>query len=152
MINIKSIALSVALAAFFTLIYCLLIQTQRLDEAKKEVSELGLTLAAEQKDKAELEEKNRKISETDDRLTKELVSAKNEIERIRADVGDGKRRLLVSAKCPKASKPSATGLDDATTARLTDSAQRDYFTLRERAEQSRLMIIGLQEYIRDTCL
>ncbi|AKJ43769.1 hypothetical protein QQ39_06575 [Pragia fontium] len=129
-----------------------MIQTQRLDEAKKEVSELGLTLAAEQKDKAELEEKNRKISETDDRLTKELVSAKNEIERIRADVGDGKRRLLVSAKCPKASKPSATGLDDATTARLTDSAQRDYFTLRERAEQSRLMIIGLQEYIRDTCL
>ncbi|ENK3381383.1 lysis protein, partial [Escherichia albertii] len=35
---------------------------------------------------------------------------------------------------------------------LTDSAQRDYFILRERAATSEKMIRGLQEYIRDQCI
>lgn len=134
------------------LLYGLLIQSNNLDKAKDKIDGLEITLAIANADKAELEAKNRKISETDDRLTKELVSAKNEIESLRVDVATGVKRLRLSARCPATQKSSTTGVDDAPTARLTDSAERDYFTLRERAEQSRLMIIGLQEYVATVCL
>ena len=40
---------------------------------------------------------------------------------------------------------------DASGSRLTDSAERDYFTLRERIELSKKMIEGLQEYIYMQC-
>ncbi len=134
------------------LLYGLLIQSSQIDKANAKIDELKKTLAIANADKAELEAKNRKISETDDRLTKELVSAKNEIESLRVDVATGVKRLRLSAKCPATQKSSTTGVDDATTARLTDSAERDYFTLRERVELSRSMISGLQEYITKVCL
>ncbi|ERM09608.1 endopeptidase [Pantoea agglomerans Tx10] len=43
-------------------------------------------------------------------------------------------------------------MDDATSARLTDAAQRDYFTLRERIEVAGKQIAGLQQYIKEKCL
>ena len=134
------------------LLYGLLVQSNQIDKANDKISGLEKTLETANSDKAELEAKNRKISETDDRLTGELVIAKNEIESLRADVATGNKRLRLSAKCPATQKSSAAGMDDATTPRLTDSAERDYFTLRERVEQSRLMIMGLQEYITKVCL
>lgn len=143
------------MAAFLVigaLLYGLLIQSSQIDKANAKIDGLEITLAIANADKAELEAKNRKISETDDRLTKELVSAKNEIESLRVDVATGVKRLRLSAKCPATPKSSTAGVDDATTARLTDSAERDYFTLRERVELSRLMIIGLQEYVATVCL
>ncbi|MBC1130453.1 lysis protein [Escherichia coli] len=42
-------------------------------------------------------------------------------------------------------------LDDATAPRLTDTAQRDYFTLRERIEISYKQIRALQDYISSQC-
>lgn len=134
------------------LLYGLLIQSNNLDKAKDKIDGLEITLAIANADKAELEAKNRKIADTDDRLTKELVNAKSEIAKLNRDVATGVKRLRLSAKCPATPKSSTTGMDDATTARLTDSAERDYFTLRERVELSRLMIIGLQEYVATVCL
>ncbi len=150
--NWRVILPMVTLFIIGVLLYGLLIQSNNLDKAKDKIDGLEITLAIANADKAELEAKNRKIAETDDRLTKELVSAKNEIESLRVDVATGVKRLRLSAKCPATPKSSAAGVDDVTTARLTDSAERDYFTIRERVEQSRLMIIGLQEYITKVCL
>lgn len=143
------------MAAFLVigaLLYGLLIQSSQIDKANAKIDGLEKTLAIANADKAELEAKNRKIAETDDRLTKELVSAKNEIESLRVDVATGVKRLRLSAKCPATPKSSTASVDDVTTARLTDSAERDYFTLRERVELSRSMIIGLQEYVTTVCL
>lgn len=62
--------------------------------------------------------------------------------------------LLASAGCsskpPVRSNPppAPTGMDDAASARLTDAAQRDYFTLRERIEVAGKQIAGLQDYIK----
>lgn len=148
----KTSSLLVAIAAFFVLISGLWIQTSRLNHANEKANSFELALKNEQKDKADLEAKNRKASESDSRLTMELVNAKNEIAQLRHDVANGAKRMQLNAKCSATSKSSTGGVDDATAARLTDSAQRDYFILRERAEQSRLMILGLQEYIRDVCL
>ncbi|MBG2744251.1 lysis protein, partial [Proteus mirabilis] len=45
-----------------------------------------------------------------------------------------------------------TSMDDATTARPTDTAIRNYWLLRERISQSEQIIKGLQDYVRQECV
>ncbi|WP_420268455.1 lysis system i-spanin subunit Rz, partial [Enterobacter rongchengensis] len=47
---------------------------------------------------------------------------------------------------------STGGLGDATGPRLTDSAERDYFNLRERIVTVTKQVGYLQDYIRTQCL
>ncbi|EJK7772910.1 TPA: lysis protein [Klebsiella pneumoniae] len=47
-------------------------------------------------------------------------------------ISSGKRGLRVKAKCPANGATGSSGLGDASGHRLVDSAERDYFTLRER--------------------
>ncbi len=63
------------------------------------------------------------------------------------------KRLRFNAVCPDMHKiTAASGVDDGASPRLTDTAQRDYFTLRKRIETSDKMIRGLQQYIRTQCV
>ncbi|TXE41417.1 lysis protein [Serratia marcescens] len=89
------------------------------------------------------------VADIDLQRTQELEDAKSKIADLQRDVATGARKLRVSASCQPA-KPS--GMDDAASPRLTDSAQRDYFTLRERIEIANKQIAGLQDYINQVCL
>ncbi len=89
------------------------------------------------------------VAAIDLQRTQELEDAKSKIADLQRDVATGARKLRVSASC-QPSKPS--GMDDAASPRLTDSAQRDYFTLRERIEIANKQISGLQDYINQVCL
>ncbi len=81
------------------------------------------------------------------------VTARRYVKKTSADVFAGRKRLQLHATCPHTDKsPGTTSLDDGTSARLTDAAQRDYFTLRGRIETSNKMIAGLQAYIKQQCL
>ncbi|MBE5683869.1 lysis protein [Pantoea agglomerans] len=94
----------------------------------------------------------RNVAALDERYTKELADAKATINQLHDDVATGKRRLQLNAICEKQSASRTTGMDDAASARLTDAAQRAYFTLRERIEVAGKQIAGLQQYIREQCL
>lgn len=96
--------------------------------------------------------RQRDVAALDAKYTGELADAKANIDQLGRDVAVGKRRLQVSARCPANGTASAPGVDDATGPRLTDTAERDYFTLRERVEISGKMIAGMQDYIRQQCL
>ncbi|QFH65488.1 lysis protein [Leclercia adecarboxylata] len=61
-------------------------------------------------------------------------------------------RVQLNARCTTNGATSTTGLDDGTGPRLTDSAERDYFTLRERIETATKQIAGLQQYVSEQCL
>ncbi len=101
----------------------------------------------------DMQVRQRDVAALDAKYTKELSDAKKTINDLRRDVDSGAKRLRIAATCPGVSKAtSATGVDDADSARLTDSAQRDYWSLRERIETSNKMILGLQEYINTQCL
>lgn len=100
----------------------------------------------------DMQTRQRNVSALDEKYTKELANAKANIDQLHDDVATGKRRLQLNATCKKQSSSSAPGVDDAASPGLTDSAQRDYFTLRERIETSGKMIAGLQQYIREQCL
>ncbi|CUZ08002.1 Bacteriophage lysis protein [Serratia marcescens] len=89
------------------------------------------------------------VADIDLQRTQELEDAKSKIADLQRDVATGARKLRISASCQPA-KPS--GVDDAASPRLTDSAQRDYFTIRERIEIANKQIAGLQDYINQVCL
>lgn len=99
-----------------------------------------------------MQTRQRDVAALDEKYTKELADAKATIEQLHDDVASGKRRLQLNATCTKQSATGTSSLDDAASARLTDAAQRDYFTLRERIAVAGKQIAGLQQYIREQCL
>lgn len=99
----------------------------------------------------DMQTRQRDVAALDEKYTKELADAKATIDQLHDDVATGKRRLQLNATCAKQSTTGTPSLDDAATARLTDAAQRDYFTLRERIEVAGKQIAGLQQYIKEQC-
>lgn len=91
----------------------------------------------------------RAVASIDEHRTKELNDAKNQIDDLQRAVAAGTRKLQLAATCPTT---GAAGMADATGPRLTDTAQRDYFRLRERIEIANKQIAGLQDYINHVCL
>jgi len=100
----------------------------------------------------DMQTRQRDVAALDEKYTKELADAKATIDQLHDDVATGKRRLQLNATCQKQSTSGTSSLDDAASARLTDAAQRDYFTLRERIEIAGKQIAGLQQYIKEQCL
>ncbi|MDU7382342.1 MAG: lysis protein [Enterobacteriaceae bacterium] len=92
------------------------------------------------------------VAALDAKYTGELKDAKETIERLHSDVIAGRKRLQISARCPANGASSTASLDDGTGPRLTDTAERDYFTLRERIETVTKQLTGLQDYVREQCL
>lgn len=99
----------------------------------------------------DMQTRQRDVAALDEKYTKELADAKATIVQLHDDVATGKRRLQLNATCPKQSATSGSMGDDAT-ARLNDSAQRDYFTLRERISTVAGQVNYLQKYITEQCL
>ncbi|MBS5773206.1 MAG: lysis protein [Enterobacter cloacae] len=100
---------------------------------------------------ADMQTRQREVAALDAKYTVALADAKETIERLRGDVASGAKRLRVTANCPVGTS-TAGGMGDASTARLTDAAQRDYFTLRERIATVTKQVGYLQEYIKTQCL
>ena len=100
----------------------------------------------------DMQVRQRDVAALDAKYTKELADAQATIDQLERDVASGKRRLQLNATCPKQSSTGTASLDDAASPGLTDSAERDYFTLRSRIELAGKQIAGLQQYIREQCL
>jgi prophage endopeptidase len=101
---------------------------------------------------ADMQNRQRDAAALDAKYTGELADAKRTIEDLQRDVDSGKRRLQLNATCSKGDSTEPGGLGDASTARPTDSAERDYFTLRQRIETVTGQVNYLQDYIRQQCL
>ncbi|EDB1632578.1 lysis protein [Salmonella enterica] len=103
----------------------------------------------------DMTKRQRDVAALDARYTKELSDAKAENDALRDDVAAGRRRLLVNATCPAmptGKSTSAASVDNAARPRLADSAQRDYFTLKERVTTMQKQLEGAKDYIRTQCL
>ncbi|WP_313353648.1 lysis protein [Kosakonia cowanii] len=98
---------------------------------------------------ADMKVRQRDVAALDAKYTGEMADAKATIDQLERDVASGKRRLQLNARCPA---PGTSSMGDASSPRLTDSAQRDYFTLRERIATVTKQVGYLQEYINTQCL
>lgn len=124
----------------------------QLTESEASLIKLNRELKLAKDDIADMQKRQRDVAALDAKYTQELEDAKTNINQLERDVAAGNRRLQLNARCGKNSTASATILDDATSPRLTDTAERDYFTLRERIEVAGKQIAGLQQYVREQCL
>ena len=75
--------------------------------------------------------RQRDVAALDAKYTKELADAKAENDALRDDAAAG-RRLYISSLSVSEVFNTASGVDNAASPRLADTAERDYFTLRER--------------------
>lgn len=99
----------------------------------------------------DMQTRQRDVAALDARYTKELADANATIESLRADVSAGRKRLQVSATCPK-STTGASGMGDGESPRLTADAELNYYRLRSGIDKITAQVNYLQEYIRTQCL
>ncbi|WP_423776937.1 lysis protein [Citrobacter freundii] len=115
------------------------------DKAAKNLSLANATIK-------DMQVRQRDVAALDAKYTKELADAKKQLDDLQRCVRDGKCGLRINAKCPANGATSTGSMGDASGPRLTDSAQRDYFTLRERIVTVTKQVEYLQEYINTQCL
>lgn len=127
-------------------------QSGRIDKLKDSNAELTTQLSQQVEINKDYQARITRLNQLDIKYTQELASAKNEIDRLRVSAERNPERVYIRASCPKDETNSTSGMDDATTARPTDSAVRNYWLLRERIAQSEQVILGLQDYINTECL
>ncbi|HBK4845378.1 MULTISPECIES: lysis protein [Enterobacter cloacae complex] len=100
----------------------------------------------------DMQTRQRDAAALDAKYTKELADAKSQLEDLQRCVSNGKCGLHVNARCPANGTASTSSMGDASVPRLTDSAERDYFTLRERIVTVTKQVGYLQDYIKEQCL
>lgn len=118
---------------------------EQRDKATEKLSLASATIT-------DMQNRQRDIAALDAKYTGELADAKATIDHLERDVASGKRRLQLNARCTANGATATGGLGDASGPRLTDSAERDYFTLRERITTITGQVSYLQEYISKQCL
>ena len=121
-------------------------------EYKKQRDEITHALSLANDTITDMQVRQRDVAALDAKYTKELTDAQENINQLERDVAVGRKRLQISARCPANGATSATGVDDGTGPRLTEAAERDYFTLRERIQIVTKQLTGLQQYITEQCL
>ena len=115
--------------------------------ARQNARELKLANAAI----TDMQMRQRDVAALDAKYTKELADAKAENDALRDDVAAGRRRLHIKAVCPVIIEATASGVDNAASPRLADTAEQDYFTLRERLITMQKQLEGTQKYINEQC-
>lgn len=100
----------------------------------------------------DMQTRQRDVAALDAKYTKELADAKSQLEDLQRCVSSGKCWLHVNARCPANGSTGTSGMGDASASRLTNSAERDYFTLRERIVTVMKQVGYLQDYIKEQCL
>jgi len=142
---IIGIELILSLLVIHLLLGQILDETKRADAAEQNLKLANATIT-------DMQVRQRDVAALDAKYTGELQDAKATIDQLERDVATGKRRLQLNAKCTRNGTPGTSGMDDGSNPRLTDSAERDYFTLRERIETVTKQLTGLQAYVREQCL
>ncbi|PSH36677.1 endopeptidase [Yersinia pseudotuberculosis] len=141
---------AVLIASLFGLTY----YHYRVQSLNRDVAELATVAKQQQATLDQIETQRQAVAAIDIKYTKELADAKSENERLRADIDSGTKRLQLNATCPKTVSKTTdpASVPDDASPRLTESAQRDYLSLRERIGIATSQINGLQDYITNVCL
>ncbi|WP_272539162.1 lysis protein [Providencia sp. PROV197] len=122
-------------------------QHERIGELNTKNTELLVELTEQVKINEDYQERVQALHKLDTKHTQELTNAKSEIDKLRIAAERNPDRVYIKASCKKAEDTTTSAMDDAVTARPTDSAIRNYWLLRQRIAESEQMIKGLQDYI-----
>ena len=150
MSRVTAILIAVLVASLFGLTY----YHYRVQSLNRDVAELSKVARQQQATLDQIETQRQAVAAIDIKHTKELADAKSENERLRADIANGTKRLQLNATCtnPVSKTTGPASVPDDASARLTNAAERDYLSIRERIGIATTQIAGLQSYIRTQCL
>ncbi|EOC1349423.1 lysis protein [Cronobacter dublinensis] len=123
-----------------------------LTKAEASLTKVNRELKLAKDDIEDMQRRQRDVAALDAKYTKDLADAQKNIAQLELDVAAGRKRLQLNATCPANGAPGTTRVDDGASPRLTDAAERDYFTLRERIETVTRQLSGLQAYVREQCV
>ncbi|MDK1013932.1 lysis protein [Cronobacter sakazakii] len=137
---------------FVSLVTVTLYYRVSLTKAEASLTNVNRALKLAKGDIDDMQRRQRDVAALDAKYTKDLANAQKNIAQLERDVAAGRKRLQLNATCPANGAPGTSGVGDAPTARLTNSAQRDYFTLRDGIETVTKQVNYLQDYIRQQCL
>ncbi|HHZ4844472.1 TPA: lysis protein [Yersinia enterocolitica] len=148
--RVTAILIAVLVASLFGLTY----YHYRVQSLNRDVAELATVAKQQQATLDQIETQRQAVAAIDIKHTKELADAKSENERLRADIANGTKRLQFNATCskPVSKTTGPASVPDDASARLTNAAERDYLSLRERIGIATSQINGLQAYITNVCL
>lgn len=148
--RVTAILIAVLVASLFGLTY----YHYRVQSLNRDVAELATVAKQQQATLDQIETQRQAVAAIDIKHTKELADAKSENERLRADIANGTKRLQLNATCtkPMSKTTGPASVPDDASARLTNAAERDYISLRERIGIATSQINGLQAYITNVCL
>lgn len=148
--RVTAILIAVLVASLFGLTY----YHYRVQSLNRDVAELATVAKQQQATLDQIETQRQAVAAIDIKHTKELADAKSENERLRADIASGTKRLQLNATCtkPVSKTTGPASIPDDASARLTNAAERDYLSLRERIGIATSQINGLQAYITNVCL
>jgi len=122
-------------------------------ETEKARADKAMSLSQQRLDTInDMQMRQRDVAALDARYTGELADAKEENERLRADIATGKRKLQLNASCGKGEATGASSLGDGEGPRLTTDAELNYFRLRDGIATITKQVSYLQDYIRQQCL
>ncbi|MTC16850.1 lysis protein [Providencia alcalifaciens] len=127
-------------------------QHERIGELNTKNAELLVELTEQVKINEDYQERVQALYKLDTKHIQELANAKSEIDKLRIAAEHNPERVYIKASCKKAEGPSTSGMDDAATARPTDSAIQNYWLLRNRIAELTRMVLGLQDYIKTQCV
>jgi len=137
---------------WFALVLCVVQLAYSARDYRDRADKAESALKSAKETITDMQTRQRDAAALDAKYTKELADAKAKLDDLQLCVRSGKCGLRVNASCAKSDISAASSLDDASSPGLTESAQRDYFTLRERIETVTKQLTGLQAYVREQCL
>ena len=97
----------------------------------------------------DMQMRQRDVAAPDAKYMKELADAKAENDALRDDDVAGRRRRNISSLVVSAWSHHASGVDNAASPRLADTAERDYFTPQREADHYAKTTGRNQKYIND---
>ncbi|MGP3594325.1 lysis protein [Vagococcus sp. WN89Y] len=150
--NWKAIAVLVLLGVFLSLSWAISHYRDNAITYKDQRDKANNSLSLANDTIKDMQTRQRDVAALDAKYTGELADAKKQLDALQRCVSSGKCGLRVNAKCPTNGATSSSSLGDAPGPRLTYSAQRDYFTLRERINTITGQVNYLQDYIRQQCM
>lgn len=152
MSRLTAIIIAVVVCIIVSLVWAVNHYRDNATEYKKQRDEKTQALNLANATITDMVTRQRDVAALDAKYTQELADAKKQLDDLQRCVRDGKCGLRINAKCPANGSTGSGSLGDASGPRLTDSAQRDYFTLRERIVTVTKQVGYLQDYINTQCL
>lgn len=142
-------ALIVILASMVGAIYFL---SDSINSKNEKIKQLNNDLITQVAITQDYEKRINSLHELDTKHTTELTNAKAEIDKLRDDVRNGRKRVYINAECPKPEANTSESGSNESSARLSEAAEQDYWRLREMMAENEKQTLYLQNYINTECL